>query len=422
MSMSGCGGDSGTPAATEPAVTEPAETVTEEPAETTEPAVEGEAPDRADADLVIWADNDRYAALQAPVAEWAAANGVTVAVQAVPNDQLQALAITADQQGNGPDVLVGAQDWIGNLVQNGSIVPVTIPNTADYPASVLAATQMDGQTFGVPYAVETLVLFANTDLVPDATAPATIEDMIAAGEASGAERTLCLPLGTGGDAYHMEPIFTAGGGYIFGQNADGSWNPDDIGVDSPGGLAAAEKIGELGQEGILSTSITGDNAIPLFADGNCAYLISGPWAISSLEAAGTPYTISTIPGFEGGPAAAPFMGVQMFFVMAHAHNPAFAQQFVQDVAATTDITYGMFQTDQRPPAQISLANEVAAQYPDMAKIAEAAANATPMPAIPEMSAIWGPLGQAHASVVDGADPTTTFQDAATAIRNAIAAG
>jgi arabinogalactan oligomer/maltooligosaccharide transport system substrate-binding protein len=370
---------------------------------------------------VIWADTLKAASLQAPAAAWGAANGVTVAVQAVPGT-LRDLVITADQAGNGPDIVIGAHDWLGTLVQNGSIVPVTIGNQADFPPSVLDAARDGGQIFGVPYSVETLVLFANTNLVPDHTAPATIEEMIEAGEASGAERVLCLPLGTVGDAYHLEPIFTAGGGYIFGRNADGSWNPQDVGVDGPGGLAAADRIAQLGADGILSTAVTGDNAIPLFADGRCAYLISGPWAIASLTEANTPYTMATIPGFAGGGEAAPFMGVNLFYQMAHGANPAFAQSFLQDLSSNPEITEGMFRTNQLPPAQISLLNQIAQQYPDMAKIAEAAQNATAMPAIPEMNAIWGPLGQAQASVVDGADPHATFTAAATAIRNAIAGG
>ncbi len=52
-----------------------------------------------------------------------------------------------------------------------------------------------------------------------------------------------MPVGENGDAYHMEPLFTSAGGYLFGKDADGNYNPDDLGLDSPGGLAAAAKIG-----------------------------------------------------------------------------------------------------------------------------------------------------------------------------------
>jgi arabinogalactan oligomer/maltooligosaccharide transport system substrate-binding protein len=274
----------------------------------------------------------------------------------------------------------------------------------------------EGTTYGVPYAIETLGLFANADLT-DVTNPSTIEEMIAAGEASGAQNILCLPIGAAGDAYHMQPIFTAGGGYIFGKNADGSWNTADIGLDSAGGLAAAAKISELGASGVLKTSITGDNSIPLFAEGNCTYLVSGPWALQNIQ--GVNYVLGQIPGFEGGNGSTPPAGVNGFYVASNGANKAFAQQFVTDVATDKTIVAGMFESNQLPPAYNALMDDIRAQYPDIAKFGELMANSEPMPAIPAMAAVWGPLGIAHAQVVDGADPSSTFTAAANEVRGAI---
>jgi maltose-binding protein MalE len=40
--------------------------------------------------------------------------GVTLSIEEIPNEELQATFVTASQQGAGPDVTVGAHDWIGN--------------------------------------------------------------------------------------------------------------------------------------------------------------------------------------------------------------------------------------------------------------------------------------------------------------------
>ena len=45
-----------------------------------------------------------------------------------------------------------------------------------------------------------------------------------------------------------------------------------------------------------------------------------------------------------------------------------------------------------------------------------------MPAIPEMAAVWEPLGKAYAAIVTGADPTKTMTDAGKTISNAIKGG
>jgi ABC-type glycerol-3-phosphate transport system substrate-binding protein len=43
-------------------------------------------------------------------------NGVTVTVKEIA-ENLQQTFVTASQQGSGPDIVIGAHDWIGNLVQ-----------------------------------------------------------------------------------------------------------------------------------------------------------------------------------------------------------------------------------------------------------------------------------------------------------------
>lgn len=404
--LTACGGgdDAGTPD----------ETPSDDAATTEED--EDAAPVRADADLVIWADDVKAQALRAPAEAWARDNGITVAVQSVSGD-LRDLFITADQASNGPDVLLGAHDWIGALVQNSAITPVAIPDTSDFSETALDAITYEGQTFGVPYGVETLGLFANTALTA-APEPATMEELVEAGRAGGAANPLCLQVGLQGDAYHLQPLFTSGGGYVFGRSADGTLDPTDVGIDSEGGLVAAERIGALAEQGVLRTSIDGTNSIPLFAEGDCAYLISGPWAIDQVEEAGIDYVLGRIPGFAGLEEARPFATVNNFYLAANGENPAFAQQFVADAASSTDIVRGMFESNQMPPTQRSLMAELQDAYPAMVTIGELAEAADPMPAIPEMSAVWGPLGQSQAAVVEGADPRSTFAKAADEIRSA----
>ncbi|MCT1431239.1 hypothetical protein M3G50_10815 [Brachybacterium muris] len=66
-------------------------------------------PARGNADLVIWADELKAKSLQEPAKTWADAQGITVEVQTVAND-LQTNYVTANQAGNGPDIVLGAHD------------------------------------------------------------------------------------------------------------------------------------------------------------------------------------------------------------------------------------------------------------------------------------------------------------------------
>ncbi|MGP5258296.1 sugar ABC transporter substrate-binding protein [Brachybacterium paraconglomeratum] len=380
---------------------------------------EGAAPERADADLVIWTDEVKAGALEGPAQDWAEANNLTVAVQIVADD-LQGNFITANQAGNGPDMIVAAHDWIGNLVQNSAISPVQLPSGAsDAIAPVaLEAVTYDGQTYGAPYAVETLVLYANNELT-DVPEPSTVEELVEAGEAGGAENVLSLPVGEEGDAYHMQPFYTSGGGYLFGEDSEGNLDPSDVGVGQEGSISAAEKIVELGEKGVLKTSISNDNAISLFTDGNAAYLISGPWALADIRTAEVDFTMSQVPGFEGMDPAAPFAGVNAFFVASSGANQAFAQQFATDVVSSPDIAEAMFPGNELPPVNLELQEKLSGEYPEVVRVAEYAEGASPMPAIPEMAAIWEPLGQAEANLVGGADAESTMTSAGEQISSQI---
>ncbi|WP_460542320.1 sugar ABC transporter substrate-binding protein [Glycomyces halotolerans] len=371
-------------------------------------------------ELVIWADETRTPVLKEFVADFEAQVGVKVTVEEHV-ETLREDFIAAAEQGQGPDIVVGAHDWSGQLAADGVISPITL--TADQQsalneASVKAFT-VEGNLYAVPYAIENIGLIRNTALA--AEAPTTFEELIAAGEAAGTDNALLLPVGPDGDAYHGYPIFSSMGGYLFGDDGSGSLDPSDVGVDSPGGIAAFEKFAELGQAGVLSTSIDGSNAIPFFTEGQAPFLISGPWALTDAQNAGIEYEVTAIPGFEGQNPAAPFMGVQGFYVSSSAQNALFAQEFVTNYVLTEDLQLKLAEAGGRLPALTAAAEAYSEGNADVQGFAAAGEHAVPMPNIPAMNAVWEPFGRAEADTIDG---TTDGEDAATtaaqSIRDAIA--
>ncbi|MFC0507939.1 sugar ABC transporter substrate-binding protein [Micromonospora costi] len=399
LAASGCGGDSDEPATKE-------------------------SPQAASGKLVIWADDKRTAALKPFAEKFGQENGVTVEVQAVSKD-LQTNFVTAAQQGSGPDVVVGAHDWIGNLVQNGSIDPVQLAadQKSAFNETAVKAVTFNGQLYGVPYAMENLALIRNTALAPEA--PKTIEDLVAAGKKLKADKKaseiLCLQAGQNGDAYHIYPLYTSAGGYLFGTTANGDYDPKDLGVGKPESVEAFKKIGALGEkgEGALKRSITPENSIATFTGKKCAFLVSGPWAVADVKKAGIAYDISPVPGFAGGKEAQPFVGVQAFYVASKGKNKALAQEFVTNYVTKPDLAVALYQAEPRPPALTAALDQVKGTDPDLAKFTEAGRNGQVLPAIPAMAAIWDPFGKAEAAVIGGADPAKTITAAGTTIAGQI---
>ncbi|MFJ8689192.1 sugar ABC transporter substrate-binding protein [Micromonospora wenchangensis] len=401
LAASGCGGDN--------SKDEPA-------AKATSPAASGK--------LVIWADDKRTAALKPFAEKFGQENGVTVEVQAVSKD-LQTNFVTASQQGSGPDVVVGAHDWIGNLVQNGAIDPVQLAaeQKSGFNETAIKAVTFNGQLYGVPYATENIALIRNTALAPEA--PKTIEDLVATGRKLKAEKKaseiLCLQSGQNGDAYHIYPLYTSAGGYLFGTAANGDYDPKDLGVGKPESIEAFTKIGKLGEkgDGALKRSITGENSIATFTGKKCAFLVSGPWAIADAKKAGISYDISPVPGFAGGKPAQPFVGVQAFYVAAKGKNKALAQEFVTNYVTTPELAVALYQAEPRPPALTAAFDQVKGTDPDLAKFSEAGKDGQVLPAIPAMAAIWDPFGKAEAAVIGGADPAKTVTAAGKTISGQI---
>lgn len=375
---------------------------------------------RADADLVIWADDTRAPAITPFAEQFGEENGITVAVQELPFGDIRTRLVTAGPAGEGPDLIIGAHDWLGELVAAGVVAPLDLSAVEDdFSAAAVAAFNYGGQVYGLPYAVENIALIRNTDLVPEA--PATFEELVEIATQLFEEGTVEVPLALqengNGDPFHNYPIVTALGGYVFGLNDDGSYNPEDLGIDSEGGLAAAAYYSQLAADGIVNVDVTYDIMTESFGSGQAPFAITGPWALASFE--GVNYVVEPIPSVQGGEPR-PFIGVQGFMISSFAENPLFAQTFVLDFMATEEAQTALFAAGGRPPAHNAAFDKIAADDPNIAGFGEAGRNGYPMPAIPEMGSVWQAWTDAYQIIFTGGDAEQAFKDAAEQIRTLIA--
>jgi arabinogalactan oligomer / maltooligosaccharide transport system substrate-binding protein len=401
--MSACGGSS-TPAADKtPAPSGSSTTTTAAAPAEASPTTTGAPARDASADLVIWADADRAPRLKTYADQFGEENGIKVAVQVVTDTRVQFKDAT--NVGKGPDVVVGAHDWLGELVQNGTVAPV--PLSADVAAKfdpkAIAATKYNGQQYGVPYAVENIALMRNTALAPEA--PKTMDELVATGEKikksnKKVTNVLVQQVGKVGNAYYTYPYLSAFGGGIFATKANGDYDPSKVIVNSAESLKGANEIAKLGKAKVLSTNVDDTNAEGIFDGGKAPFFFTGPWATPNAKKAGIKYAISPLPSIDGKPMQ-PFLGVQMFYVSAKAKNAAFAQEFVTNYVSRKDVQLALFQAGGRPPALKEAYDEVAKNDKDVQGFHAAGLGGKSMPNIPAMNSVWAPLGQAAADVISG---------------------
>jgi arabinogalactan oligomer / maltooligosaccharide transport system substrate-binding protein len=415
--LSACG-----PAATPEPVAEPTQVVeqptevvmepTEVVEEPTEEPTEPPAPAAPEATLTIWADDTRTPILLGLADEFLAEYNVQLIVEDLGRVQdIRAQAIIAIPAGEGPDIYIGVHDWLGALIESGLAAPIDLGGKQDlFVESTLDAfTYTDGNLYGVPYASENLGFFYNTELVPEP--PATWEEVLEIGRELKAEGLAQYAFAVAtGPGYNALPIQTAFGGYVFGRTEDGAWNPNDVGLDSEGMIAAVTYMADAAEEGLMPDTFDYETAHSLFETGQIPFLMAGPWALDRIRASGVPYGITAFPD-EG----APFLGVQGFLVNPLSENVLLAQAFLTEFVATEEVMELLYVEGNRYSAFKSVLE--ATDDEDLAAFGLAGENAFPMPNIPQMGSMWSAWDNGITLAVTGAQtPEEAMTDAAEQVR------
>lgn len=411
----GDGGDTAAGDASEPAAG------TSEAAGATEAAAGGGG---GAADLVIWADDIRVPVMRELGDQFGSEQGVTVEVQEVAFEDMRGQLQQAGPAGEGPDLIVGANDWVGELVTNGAIAPIDLPNPDDFNDVSIESFSWEGQLYGVPFAIENLALYRNTDLAPDA--PETFQDVVDTSlqlqEDGEVDQAFMIPSSPEEAPYHYFPIQTAFGGYYFGLTDEG-YDTSDVGIDSQGSIAAGEAVQGWVEDGFINPDVTGQIQQEQFGAGDVAYAISGPWALqqggAGFEETGVPFEVTPIPPIEGGEPQ-PFVGSQGVMVSAFAENGLLAQTFATDVMASEEAQIAMFEANTRPPALTSALEQIEGDNPAIAAFFEAGQNGQPLPAVPAMSSVFTAMGDAWTLIFPGeSSPEEAMSNAAQTVNNAV---
>ena len=408
-----CGGDSDTASDSPEATEAPIETLAA-PATTSPPPVK----------LVVWAEEKVATALDPLVGAYEAAAGVDIEVVVYDFGAIRTDVQTAGPAGEGPDVFLGAHDWVGELAANGVVAPLDLGSVASDLFEVgVTAFSYGGEVYGFPYATEAIAMFYNADLVD--SVPATWEEAKTACDTAGTEFCVGTP---SNDAYHNHPFIASAGGYVFAST--GGFDASDVGLDNAGAIASAEYLDGLVKNGTVYSADYG-GAMSNFQEGRALFWMTGPWARG--DASAVNYGVGLIPQFDGN-AATPFVGVRGAMVSSFSNNQVLAQSFILDFFATIDVQQAMYESDPRLPATKSLFAVVEAADPIAASFAASASNGIPMPNIPEMGSVWGPMADALNVIREQAygtneetgvtinNATDAVKLAAEQVRNAIAGG
>jgi maltose/maltodextrin transport system substrate-binding protein len=369
--------------------------------------------------ITIWTDSDRAAAVTKVANDWAATSGATIKVVTKNfgdiRDNLSTVAAA-----DAPDVITAAHDWTGQLAANGLVEPIFLSSSTkvNFPSYTLNAFSYGTavkKLYGVPAAVENIGLVVNTKLAKVPTTFAQLEtEALAVKKAKHQTFGIAVQQGSGGDAYHMYPFFSGLGGYVFGTNRAGNLDPSDIGVANPTFLKNAHLIDKWNKEGLISSKVDSSAAQNAFLKGQAAFWFTGPWNADTLKKSGLSFKIIQMPAIAK--ASVPFLGVQGFmvtkFATAHGVDSA-AKDLVTNFMATPTAQTQLAAANGRPPANIKAKSSDAV----LTQFSKASKGGVPMPNIPQMSSVWGDLGQAWVRSTKGAGAMTASKSFKAAARS-----
>jgi arabinogalactan oligomer / maltooligosaccharide transport system substrate-binding protein len=367
--------------------------------------------------LTVWVDAERVDALKGAAEAYTDKTGVKVELVSKDNADIKDDFVQQVPTGKGPDITMGAHDWLGELSTNGVVAPIELGDSAaDYLPVAIDAATYEGTVYMLPYAVENIAVLRNADLVPEAAT--SFDDMIAKGKAAGLDQPFVVEQGAEGNPYHLYPFQTAFGAPVFGSNDEG-YDPTDLQLGNEGGVEFANWLAGQGKNGtgVFNTDVDGAIAKENFIGGKSAFWLTGPWNVGAAIDAGINVAIDTVPS-PTAEAAQPFAGVKGFFVSSESKNKVAANDFLVNYIGTEDVQLDLFESGNILPA-LSAAAESASSDPIIEGFAAVGAEAVPMPAIPAMGAVWQYWGIAHAEVINGADPAAVWQKLATDVQAAI---
>jgi arabinogalactan oligomer/maltooligosaccharide transport system substrate-binding protein len=341
--------------------------------------------------------------LQQQTAAFTAAFDVPVEVVKLELGELRQQALLAAPEGQAGDVFVGVpHDQIGEMAAGGVLADMGSYATAAYLEDLnqqaRLAYSVGGKLFGLPMFVEGPALIVNTDLVSEV--PATYEDMIAKAQ----ELTTADQFGFMYDInnfYFTYNWIHSAGGYVFGRD-DSGLNASDLGLNNEGAIAGMQMVKDLRHTyNLIPAGTNYDVANGQFIDGTLAMIYNGPWAISQYRDAGVNVAVIPVPPMASGTSWSGFMGVQGVLLNEFSTNKVDAANLAKWLTRK-DAQVSLSNLSGRIPASNSALAAVG-DDPIIAGFGAALTNAEPMPNIPEMGGVWGPMGNALTVITETAD-------------------
>ncbi len=308
--------------------------------------------------IVVWADETRGPNLQKVIAakgDWVP--GYTIKI--VPFSSFDALKAAFDNATDltGPDIVVGANDWVATGAKNGKLAPVTLSSSvrSKFTANNFFDLSYKGVLYGVPLDVNNVAMIYNTKLTP--TKPLTLGQMVSfyLANKSALKLTAGLCVAGGGMSWGAESVLGALGGSPYVMSPSGTVNAsaDPLPADTVASNIKKYFLDKSGKSnGFFPATDTGCKTA--FLNGTVPYAIIGNWEWQDYVKAGFTMNLMPVPGVQHGQYGSAFASVSgaMLTVYAAKHGvDQGAKSLLNNFFGSTAGAVAYQNIELRPPAQ-----------------------------------------------------------------------
>ena len=346
-------------------------------------------------ELVVWCGlkEAERTVLERVAAGFSQRTGVPVRIVRVPFEELQPKLQVSVPVGQGPDLVSGPHDWIGRFVITGLIAPVDLPPAAlePYLPVSLDVTRYGGHIYGLPVSVTALALVTNRALLPQP--PRSMPELIEAAQRLTRDGRYGF-LFDDTDFFFAWPFFGGAGATLFEPGASGP-DPERLGLRGEPARQAMRFLHDLHARYHLIPEGTNKNsANSRFLDGQCAMTITGPWSLQEYRARHIDYVVTPIPALDTGRWPSPLVGVDALMLTTSSREPALAAQLLLELAGCEAQVQLHLAAGRVPARRDAQRDPRVAHDADVAALVACVDRGTPMPTLPAMGQVWGPMADA----------------------------
>lgn len=366
--------------------------------------------------LVLWhakQDAEGDALLSIIDAFQAANPGITVEQVYNPSGTIQDSFVAAAGSGEGPDMIIWANDSVGPWATAGLIADVSSVVSDELRAQASDTAwglfEFNGGLWGIPFSAKTLAFFYNRALVPDA--PQTWAEVLEVSQELAEDGVTGLAFQNG--FFHSAGFLYSLGGSLMDEDGNAAFAE---GTDGAAAMDAYLQFHQdmylLGQDASSGVVIDGSSPNPGFQQGTVAMVYDGIWNLAQYESdLGDDLGVAIMPALDNGVVPALFAQGEGFYANASILN--------DEAKLNAFLAWGAFitgiegQTIAATEGGLLPVNpEIELESENLQTFAEQFALGTPFPNRQELGAFWGPMGDAITAVGQGGQTPAAARAAA----------